>query len=189
MIARRTAFAAAAASLLPAVAAAQLVEPAPGRLEIVGLAPNACVVRTPPAASGDNMTFQPQGSAAGQITITETVDSAARPRGGSLNLVVPIVCNSPHRVVLTSRSGGMRRTGQPVAQPGPFAELLPYSVNAMWGPSTSELLTSERSRLVIDSAGARAGGLSLSFAIAPGGQPLVAGTYSDEIVLELQAAN
>ena len=116
MIARRTAFAAAAASLLPAVAAAQLVEPAPGRLEIVGLAPNACVVRTPPAASGDNMTFQPQGSAAGQITITETVDSAARPRGGSLNLVVPIVCNSPHRVVLTSRSGGLRCTGQPVAQ-------------------------------------------------------------------------
>jgi hypothetical protein len=176
------------ALLLPAVAGAQLIDPTPGRLEIVGLAPSACLIRSPAAGTGVNATFESTGSNSGQIRITEFVDPTnAQPRGASMSLAVPIVCNSPHRVIVRSGNGGLRRVGAGT-QAGPFAEFLPYQVDAIWGGSQNGL-ASDGGPLLIDSATARSGQLSLSVNVAQGGRPLVAGTYSDSIVLELQAAN
>ena len=185
----RSSLVAAAALCAPALASAQLVDPIPGRLEIVGLAPSACIIRTPTAGSGVNATFETTGPASGQIRITEFVDPAnAQPRGASMDLAVPVICNGPHRVVLRSGNGGLRRSGAPVTA-GQFREFLPYQVSSVWGDQSLGFASDQAGPLAIDASTARAGQLSLSINVAQGGQPLVAGTYEDAIVLELQAAN
>jgi hypothetical protein len=174
----------------PAALGAQTnVDPSRGRLEILGTANPACLIRTPSAASGNNATFQPIGASAGEIRIGEMVDTTtAQSRGASIDLVIPVVCNSPHRLVVRSGNGGLRRIGPAVAA-GPFRELLPYQVTTVWGEDQQALASQAGAPVLIVSSGARAGQLSLSFNVARGGQPLVAGNYGDQIVLELTAAN
>jgi hypothetical protein len=179
----------AAALLLPAAASAQRIDPTPGRLEIVGLAPTACLIRTPTSATGVNATFESTGGSSAQIRITEFVDpSNAQPRAASMNLAIPVICNGPHRVVVRSGNGGLRRLG-PAAPASAFGEFVAYQVNTVWGDSQGNFTSDSASPMLIDSAGARAGQISLSINVPPGGRPLVGGTYSDSIVLELQAAN
>lgn len=172
----------------PAAAAAQLgEEPVDGRLELVGVAPSTCLIHGPQAANSVNASFSEQGSSAGQVQITELVDPAtALPRAASMDLALPVICNGPHRVVLRSANGGLRRTGAPVPG-GPFAEFLAYQVSSAWGGQEGTL--GGGGPLIIDSATARAGSLRISINLAAGGQPLVAGNYEDQIVVELQAAN
>ncbi|HEY5712499.1 MAG TPA: hypothetical protein VIT38_11445 [Allosphingosinicella sp.] len=181
-----------AAALLgaPALAAAQTtVDPSRGRLEILGTAPSACLIRTPAAASGSNATFQPTGGSTGEIRISRMVDATtAQSLGASIDLVIPVICNSPHRVVVRSSNGGLRRIGRPVA-PGRFRDLLPYEVNTVWGDSQQALSSEAGTPVLIVASTARAGQLSLSLHVAAGGQPLVAGIYGDQIVLELTAAD
>jgi hypothetical protein len=180
---------AALALLAPASLAAQtVVDPSQGRLEILGTAHPACVIRGPSSAVGTNMRFEPGGASAGQIGITEFVDGNAVSRGGSIDVMLPVVCNSAHRVVVRSGNGGLRRVG-PAVQAGPFAQFFPYSVSTQWGAQSGQLATDSGGPLIINSGEARAGQLSLTINVAAGGRPLVAGTYSDQIVVELQAAN
>jgi hypothetical protein len=105
-----------------------------------------------------------------------------------MDLMVPIVCNGPHRVTLRSGNGGMRREGPPVNGSG-FASLLPYSMSILWGSDQSAFSTGNGGALVLEAPEARAGQLSLQIAVARGDQPLVAGTYTDQVILEFQAAN
>ena len=176
--------------VVPVAADAQAgAEPLDGRIELIGEAPSACVVRGPEAAVGVNATFAPLGASAGQVRITELVDPAtALPRAASMDLAMPVICNGPHRVVVRSANGGLRRDGQP-AIPGPFAEFVAYQLNSAWGDQSRQLDNSGNGPLIIDSATARAGSLLLSINLVAGGRPLVAGNYQDQIVVEVQAAN
>jgi hypothetical protein len=177
------------ALLAPATAVAQVaVDPSLGRLEIQGTANPACVIRAPSSAIGTNMRFEPSGASAGQVGITEFVDANAVSRGGSIAVTLPVICNSAHRVVVRSANAGLRRLG-PAVQAGPFATSFPYRVTTEWGGQSGQLATDQGGTLIIDASEARAGQLSLSINVAAGGRPLVAGTYSDQIVVELQAAN
>lgn len=171
-----------------AVAAQETFDPSLGRVEILGTADPACVIRAPSAAVGTNMRFEPLSASAGQIGITEFVDQNAVSRGGSIEINLPVICNSAHRVVVRSGNGGLRRVGATV-QAGPFAQFVPYSVAAQWGGQQALLATNQGGSVLIDSGQARAGLVGLTISVAAGGQPLVAGTYSDQIVVELQAAN
>ena len=171
-----------------ALQAQQVADLSQGRLEILGTARPACVIRTPRSSVGNNMRFDPSGAATGQVGITEFVDSNAVSRGGSIDIDLPVICNSAHRVTVRSGNGGLRRLG-PAIQSGPFAQTLPYSVSTIWGGQNGQLNTDQGGVLTIDSSEARSGLLALSIIFAAGGRPLVAGTYSDQIVVELQAAN
>lgn len=178
---------AAVALMAPAALAAQVVEPSQGRLEIVGTSRPACVIGAASSAAENNMTFTPLSNVSGQVGITNFVDTNAVSRGGSIDVILPVICNSAHRIVVRSGSGGLRRVGAPV-RPGPFAEFLPYQVNTAWGAQQAGF-TSDQGTLIINAAEARAGRVSLSIVVPRGGRPLVAGLYSDNIVVELQAAN
>ena len=178
-----------ALAAFPGVAAAQDSTFNQGRLELVGVAPNACVIRSASGSNGVNAVFEPTGTSSGRIRITELVDpSNATPRAASMDLVVPVICNGPHRVTLRSGNGGLRRDGA-AAQGGTFGSLLPYNMSILWGPNQSNVASNGGAPLVLSANEARAGQLSLQIAIARGDQPLVAGRYSDQIVLEFQAAN
>jgi hypothetical protein len=180
-----------AALLVPAMASAQQVaDLSQGRLEIQGTANPACVIRGPTAAVGNNMRFDPAGPSAGQIGITNFVDQNAVSRGGTINIALPVICNSAHRVVVRSANGGLRRQGAAVAVQGnQFAQSFPYQVTTQWGGQNGQLTTDQGGTLTINTSEARAGQLGLQISVAAGGRPLVAGTYSDQIVVELQAAN
>ena len=177
----------AAAMLSPGTAFAQDSLVANGRLEIAGIAPNSCVIRTPGGGTGANATFEPTGPSSAVIRITELADpSTAESRGATMNLSVPVICNGPHRVTLRSGNGSLQRMGAAVAA-GAFRSELPYTYDLSW--AGNQATSDAGAPLVINAASARAGELSLTVNIARGGQPLVAGTYADQIVLELQAAN
>jgi len=179
---------AAIALLAPAAAAAQVIEPSRGRLEILGTSRPACVMGSAASTAGNNMTFRPLTTVSGQVELTEFVDGNAVSRGGSIEVILPLVCNAAHRVTVRSANGGLRRAGPP-APPSPFAELLPYSVNTVWGSQQAGFTTNQGGPLVISAAEARAGQLSIAINVAQGGPPLVAGRYGDQIVLEVEAAN
>jgi hypothetical protein len=178
-----------AVAAVPTTAQAQDSAMAGGRLEIAGTAPNACVMRAPTAGNGVNATFEPSGAGSARIRITELVDPAtALGRQASMDLVVPVICNGPHLVTLRSGSGGLRRQGNPVQGTG-FGTMLPYAMNLSWVSDQAQAASDSGGPLVLTAGGARAGQLSLQIAVASGTRPLVAGSYSDQIILEFQAAN
>ena len=173
--------------LVPAAASAQsVIDPRPGRLEILGTARPACVMGSPGTAVGTNMAFEPASAGSGQLRIVDFVDGNAVSRGGSIEILFPMICNSAHRVVVRSGAGALRRLGAAV-QPGPFAEFHAYRLRSQWGGQEADA-ESSAGPLVIDSGEARAGQMTLSVELPAGGRPLVAGPYADEIIVELQAA-
>lgn len=173
-----------------ALSAQQAADLSQGRLDIEGVANPACVIRGPSSAVGNNMRFDPAGPTAGQVGITNFVDNNAVSRGGTINIALPVICNSAHRVIVRSANGGLRRQGAAVAVQGnQFVQFFPYQVTTQWGGQNGQLTTDQGGTLTIDTGEARAGQLGLSINVAAGGRPLVAGTYSDQIVVELQAAN
>jgi hypothetical protein len=174
----------------PATTFAQsLPGPVEDRLEILGEAPVSCVIQSPAAATGINAAFE-GGPTSGEIRITELVDlQTAEPRAASISVELPVICNSAHRITVSSANGAMRLAGADGGSAGPFATFKTYEVNATWGDQQYSLASNAGTPLVIGSTGARAGNMSLNVALAAGGQPLVAGAYSDTIVVEFQTAN
>jgi len=175
---------------VPAIAGAQVQEPSLGRVEIAGTAPSACVVGAPIAGPGANASYE-AGPNGGSIRISQLVDPAtAQGVAAGMNLVIPVICNGAHRLMVRSINRGLALDGNP-GQPngGTFASFVPYRVESDWGGQASGFLSNEPGTLEGFFHAARAGQMSLSISVPPGGQPLIAGTYSDEIVLEFQAAN
>jgi hypothetical protein len=181
-----------AAALLAAhaVSAAQVQEPSQGRIEIAGTAPNACVVRAPTAGSATNASYR-FDSNGGRVVIAQLVDSAnGQSLAAAMSLTIPVICNGAHLLMVRSANRGLALggvAGQPNS--GPFAASVPYRVESEWGGQTNGFLSNAAGALEGLFYSARAGQMSLSISIPAGGQPLIAGTYSDEIVLEFQAAN
>jgi hypothetical protein len=179
------------ATLAPAGALAQTVNVDQGRLDIVGEAPSACLISSPTASTGQNATLQQTGAQASEIQISQLVDpQTAQPVASSMNVALPVICNSAHRLIVRSGNGGLLREGAAGGAPvNGFRQLLPYQVTADWSGQSvtggSETLTP----VTINAADGAAGVVSLSILIPAGGDPLVAGTYSDSVVIELQVAS
>jgi hypothetical protein len=62
-------------------------------------------------------------------------------------------------------------------------------MSILWGSDRSATATDSGGPLVLDASQARAGQLSLQIEVTSRAQPMVAGGYTDQIVLEFQAAN
>lgn len=175
--------------LAPAALAAQTPQTGEGRLEIVGEAPGACVLRGPATATVTNASYSSQGPSSGRLTITEMVSTAqSTSRGATANLALSVVCNSPHQLVLRSENGGLLRSGsRPGAAQGPFAEFLPYQFRADWLGQNASAASNAGGPLVMGSNRGGAGQLSLGL-VVPEGVRLAAGDYRDAVVVEFRAA-
>ena len=173
-------------------AAAQQVDTASQRLELLGDAPAACVLNAPTATNAINSTFGLNGYASGRVGIVQFVDpQTAQSNASSIELSFPVICNSPHRIVMRSANGGMQRAGSTsVAIRGTngFSEFLPYQLQLDWAGQALNR-SSDAGTGAIDSAQAGTGDLSLRISTPAGSGPFVAGTYNDTIVIELQAVN
>ena len=179
-----------AALALPSLALAATPDTAQGRLDLTGTAPSACVISTPTSAAGANATFQAAGDQQGQINITELADpTTAQPIAASINLALPIICNSAHKVIISTANGGLARVGGAGQTVGGFREFLPYSVSASWAGQTATATSQAGTTVTINANDGAAGQLSLVIDVPGGGVPLIAGVYDDQVVIELQAAS
>lgn len=169
---------------------AQEIDRAAQRLELSGLAPVACVISQPSAGAQSNASFSATGAASGQVNITEFVDPQdASSRASTIELNLPLVCNASHSVRVTSANRGLLRAGASgTGTAGGFAEYLPYTVGLDWSGQSIALLTSN-SAASINASNPGRGEMIIRIATPAGGGPLVAGQYSDSIVVEVQPAS
>ena len=108
-------------------------------------------------------------------------------RLGFVELSLPVVCNASHRVELRSANGGLQRAGA-TGRGGAFREFLAYQVGLNWAGQSVQLDTANRSANINASQPGK-GDMVIRIATPAGGGPLVAGQYSDSIVVEVQPAN
>jgi len=178
-----------------AQAQAQIVNPndtGQGRLEIAGRAPPACVLNAPTASGGQNATFTGTGATSGEIRIVEFGDpQTAQPRGAAINLALPVICNAPHRLTITSTNGGLLRDGGNARNrqsPNGFGEFVGYRISASWAGQNASVQTINNNVLAIATADGGAGDMDLTIAVPPGGGALVAGRYADTVTVLFEAA-
>lgn len=185
---RKLPFLIAAIVALPATAQAQELNRASQRLEMAAVAPVACVINQPTVGNQSNASFSATGSSSGQVSITQLVDAqSAQPRASAIELSLPVVCNASHRVRVTSTNGGLRRAGA-TGGGGGFQEFLAYRVGIDWSGQSLDFSTANNNA-TLDAASPAKGNLVIRIATPAGGAPLVAGQYSDSIVLEVQPAS
>lgn len=178
--------AALATFLAPSVLAQQVT--ASQTVELVGRAEPACVARAPAAVAGTNASFDPSEVDGGEIRIRQLVDSnSAEPLPTSITLAIPVVCNSSHRVTLRSLNGGLLRdTGdrQLRQTANGFGEFVPYEVAFQWDGQQTNSSSENVGALAFNVPRGAAGDATFRFALAGGGGALIAGRYSDSIIIE-----
>jgi hypothetical protein len=162
-------------------------------LELVGEAPAACVLRAPSATAGVNANFDPTGPASGELRIVQMVDpNTAEPLPTSITLSLPVICNASHRIELRSQNGGLLRdrgNARNRQNGSGFGEFLTYRVGLNWAGQQREATSEEARNLIVAAPRGAAGDATISFSLPGGGGPLIAGRYSDAIIVEFQAAN
>lgn len=161
------------------------------RLELIGTAPAACTISAARVGSAVNAAYVSTGASTGRIDITQFVDlQTAQARPSSIELSLPVICNGAHHVAVRSRNGGLSRGGGAINQRGAtgFAEYLDYDLGVRWAGQTQGR-TSAQGGIDIASDQPGSGDFVIRVSTTDRGSPLVAGQYSDAIVIEFQPAN
>ena len=175
-----------------AARAQNVIDTGQSRLEIAGRAPPACVLNAPTASGGQNATFSGTGATSGEIRIVEFGDpQTAQPRGAAINLALPVICNSAHRLTVTSGNGGLLRDGGNARNrqsPTGFGEFVGYQISANWAGQSASVQTINNNVLAIATADGGAGDMGLTITVPPGGGALVAGRYADTVTVQFEAA-
>ena len=182
----------AAALAAPSLAFGQTPINGRARLDLVGVAPSACLISTPTAASGSNATFAAAGAQQGEINITQMADPrTAVAVAATINLALPVICNTAHQVVISTANGGLTRLGAVAGGPevNGFRQFVPYQLSANWAGQSASAASRAGPAITIRSADGAAGQLSLVISVPGGGAPLVAGAYGDQVVIQLQVAS
>lgn len=180
-------------ALLPSLASAQIVDTGQGRVEILGEAPAACLLRAPIATNAVNATFGSATATSAEIQIVQLANpQTAQAQAASIDLALPVVCNSAHRLTIRSLNGGLLRDGGTARVPAAadrLGEFVGYQLGARWAGTEVSVESAVTNVILIDSARAAAGDVQLRFAVSAGGSALIAGRYADAVIVEFQAAN
>lgn len=167
-------------------AAAQTAETGAIQATFHGNAPAGCLMSAPSAPTSENVQVGALSPGSADIAISQMTGDDATALGATVVLVLPAVCNQAHTLNLSSLNGGLLGDGDAPAG-GAFRSLVPYSVTVSWAGGVQVLQTSDET-LSVPFSDAATGVVTVTIQIPPGGAPLVAGAYTDEIVLELGAA-
>lgn len=154
-----------------------------------------CTLSSPELGSGPLENFAvPSGSvyAVQQLADPNTLTT----RAARLTLSMDAVCNSVHRLVVTSENSGLWRQGA-LTNPAGFGTAVPYSLGLNWAGENPNLLADATVRqnrewlLLIGRP--NAGAITLEFEIDAGatnagqGAPMVAGSYADVVTLTMES--
>ena len=180
------------AMVLGAVPAqAQELNRASQRLELLGDAPVGCIANGARATGQLNATYQDNGPSGGVVVFPELVDSTtALARASAIELAVPVICNASHTVTVRSYNGGLLRQGAQGTgrSSGGFSEFQAYQVGLQWQGQIVQLGGQGGSASIAWAQPAK-GDLTVSITIPQGTAPLVAGTYTDAVVVEILPAS
>ena len=146
----------------------------------------ACLLSIPSSPTSENAQLGAAGPGSADISIGQLAGDDGASLGATIVLVLPAVCNQAHTLNLASLNGGLLGDG-PAPTGGPFRSNLPYSVTVAWAGGEQSFLT-EDDALSFAVGDAAVGSVTVTIQIPPGGAPLAAGAYSDELILELGAA-
>jgi hypothetical protein len=159
------------------------------RLDMIGDAPPGCVLSPPVDAGTVNASLQIADDRSAQVTITELADpETAIPRAATIDLDFPVICNAAHEISVRTARGGLALLAGGAAAPG-FRNVLPYRIDVDWAGTQSTGASDTPTPVDIRMGGGAAGLLSVVVNIPEGGDPLVAGSYSDSLIIELLPAN
>ena len=172
-------------------AQAQVIDRASQRIEMRGDAPVGCIANAARASNQRNATYQDNGPTGGVVVFPNLVDeTTAATRESSIELAVPVICNTSHQITVRSYNGGLVRLGANAARSGSggFSEMQTYDVALQWQQQTVKLDGQSASAAIAYSQPAK-GDLIVDIAVPRGTNPLVAGTYTDAVVVEIRPAN
>lgn len=160
------------------------------RFEVVATAAPACNIEAGSAAASSNASFQSSGASGGTVAITAFADpQTAQANPASVQVEIPVICNSAHAVSIRSANGGMLRTGGTTGDVGGFIQFLPYAVELDWTGQRLGGQSNAAGPLAIAVPHAGEGMLRVDIAIPASQSPLVAGAYADTLQIEITAAN
>lgn len=181
---------AASLALVASGAQAQEISRATQRLEVQGDAPAGCVANSARAGKQIGTIYQDNGPTGGVVTIPQLVDeSTATARASSIELAVPVVCNTAHLITVRSYNGVLVREGAGGANStGGFSESQAYNVGLQWQDLTTQIGGTNSNGAIAYGQPAK-GDLIIDIAVPRGTQPLVAGTYTDAVVVEIRPTN
>jgi opacity protein-like surface antigen len=171
-----------AAVLAPAAAAPVAAQP----IQVIGGVPVRCKISPPAAGASDNASFAP-GSNGGELQLTRFVDpGTALTHASEGTILFSITCTGAYALTVTSQGGlSNQNAGSPS---GGFATHVNYTLSAIWAGATKSVETSGSAvTLDLSQSGDQSGDLSIGISLPAGKGPLTAGTYTDEIVIQLNA--
>jgi hypothetical protein len=189
MNARHTVYLALAVLMNPAVCQAQTAvdSVASAATQFRGEAPSLCVIRGAArliSSSNASLESSQINSSAIRVTTLVAEDGSGQPNAAELTLSIPVICTVTHDVTIASAGAGMNRDGGSGGASTGFRSRLDYQVQTSWAGQT---LTAQASNLpsLITAPDAATGDLRVTVSILQGGQPLVAGSYSDTLTILL----
>lgn len=179
-----------AATVVAAPAQAQELSRGTQRLELIGAAQAGCVAGAARPGRQVNATFQDGGPAGGTVVIPVLVDpNTATALGSSIELNLPIVCNTSHSISVRSYNGGLLREGADgTPNTGGFSQFQGYDVSVVWQAQMARI-GGTRSVASLTYPQPAKGDLVVDIIVPKGAAPLVAGTYRDAVVVEIRPAN
>jgi len=127
------------------------------------------------------------GSASQNIlSVTQLLDSNARAVATSIAVTLKGMCNHPHVMTVSSGNGGLVPQARTEAASG-FVQHFDYDASVTWGASIVTLQTQGiqgQSTPEAVAPGAISGDLRIDISVSdPGELPVIAGTYTDNLVI------
>lgn len=189
-------------SFRPALAAALLAAagvsptaaqtPNPASIPVLGQVRDLCLLGEPRVSAAGAVNL---GVMSGEtITLGALVDDELQTRAARFDIEMPAVCNTPHRVTVSSDNGGLWNAGAAIVGQD-FGVGVPYSLTLDWSGRSVALNAAAAAVAPVDiqvpvdqAAGGR---LVLEFNIDAGASnagantPLAAGVYRDTIRVSL----
>lgn len=154
-------------------------------LQMTGSVPVRCRLSPPSAGVTVNTSFTPDANG-GNLVLTALVDmNTSTTLSAEGSILVPILCSGTHALTVTSHGG---LNNQNATASGGFLTHVDYELTATWGATTQTVQTAGSAvTLDLSQNGPQSGDLTIAVSLPAGRGPLVAGTYTDEIIIELNA--
>ncbi|MGC1585908.1 MAG: hypothetical protein WA791_09415 [Rhodomicrobium sp.] len=116
----------------------------------------------------------------------------AKQQAASISLTLKGLCNRAHSIRIATGNGGLKPQNAIAAMPNGFSNRVDYTAQIFWASSSNALRTagaSGQSTPVAVINGAFSGDLGVLITIDPGSAdylPMIAGTYTDKLIVTVQ---
>ena len=155
-----------------------------GAVAFEGSVPNVCRLGTPGLDQASSALTVEQQTATGiSVRLNAFADpETALALENSVIFTLPLTCNAAHSLVVRSLGKGF--STRETASPG-FLNSVGYSLTTQWAQQSSSENVVGGSGTTIAVSNAAAGSAVVTVRIPAGTTPLVAGAYSDDIIVEV----